>query len=52
MGNFAENLNLGNRFRPPPCQNLNFCTYLYMVALSKEANFLKGTKQKSFQWEI
>ena len=19
MGNFAENLNLGNRFRPPPC---------------------------------
>ena len=25
MGNFAENLNLGNRFRPPLVSLLNLC---------------------------
>ena len=30
MGNFAENLNLGNRFRPPPCQ------YIGTLALTSE----------------
>ena len=24
MRNFAENLNLGNRFRPPPDENLKY----------------------------
>ena len=31
MGNFAENLNLGNRFRPPPEVNLNLYTALSSV---------------------
>ena len=36
MGNFAENLNLGNRFRPPPLKN-----YKYAVA-APASNFLRG----------
>ena len=35
MGNFAENLNLGNRFRPP----LAFCLRLFpCVVVSKYSN--------------
>ena len=50
MGNFAENLNLGNRFRPPPLQNLNFL-HLF-VALLQETHFPKGIKQKPFSNEM
>ena len=33
MGNFAENLNLGNRFRPPP-PNLYLYTFSLCILLT------------------
>ena len=48
MGNFAENLNLGNRVRPP----LKIWIFFHLfVALLQKAHFLKGIRQKSFQFE-
>ena len=32
MGNFAENLNLGNRVRPPPANFENFESALYSTS--------------------
>ena len=49
MGNFAENLNLGNRFRPPP-ENLNFLHIF--AALLLEAHSPKGIWLEAFQYEI
>ena len=34
MGNFAENLNLGNRFSPPPCQFKGIHYYYTLHRLS------------------
>ena len=47
MGNFAENLNLGNRFWPPPPEFLHI-----FVDLLQEAHFPKGVRLKSFQYEM
>ena len=33
MGNFAENLNLGNRFRPPPVTKKPYFDALYNLML-------------------
>ena len=50
MGNFAENLNLGNRFRPP----LYNCRQVTDGSLKKKKNLLKqaGTvPQRKENWE-
>ena len=52
MGNFAENLNLGNRFRPPPPDFFFFFFFFAFVALLQEEYFPKRIKQKSFQCEM
>ena len=50
MGNFAENLNLGNRFRPPPGQNVIFLRQF--VACLHIDHFHKGKRRlKSFHYD-
>ena len=41
MGNFAENLNLGNRFWPPPCQ---LFLLEYGVCMGWEINRVFGSQ--------
>ena len=36
MGNFAENLNLGNRFRPPPLKILECALILLWYSATEE----------------
>ena len=40
MGNFAENLNLGNRFRPPPDLSIikHYIIYLFIYMLAFQNN--------------
>ena len=44
MGNFAENLNLSNRFRPPPRSPVSQCERPREVALASSACVDKTTK--------
>ena len=39
MGNFAENLNLGNRFRPPPLQLVLMLNSIDNVGKVRKQNF-------------
>ena len=55
MGNFAENLNLGNRFRPPLILTLKFSILkgtpqILLICILKNANVIIFPKNDTF-WE-
>ena len=47
MGNFAENVNLGNRFRPPPpaCQKMRGGKHVKVSGVTKHAKVKKRRRQ-------
>ena len=57
MGNFAENLNLGNRFQPPKklqinLKNYDLCEYVEFMAISLKFDILSITLNWSSNLKI
>ena len=51
MGNFAENLNLGNRFRPPPVLEHLTTAFFTSVPVDGALEFVKALLQKVNNWK-
>ena len=53
MGNFAENLNLGNRFRPPPPWTRVYDPNFQKRSISGEAKSQQaGTRSSGDKWDF